>query len=65
MQEMSEGANAVDVAREPFYHFMKMPSVETKPVKVMVSFPKNILEQIIKKQKQWGLRAQSSLLMVP
>lgn len=37
------------------FQLIKMPEMETKPVKVMVSFPKNVLEQIDKKAEKLGM----------
>ncbi|MFI3270835.1 MAG: type II toxin-antitoxin system HicB family antitoxin [Pseudomonadota bacterium] len=51
----------VDFSREVYYQAIKLPSVDTKPVRVAVSFPKNILEQIDKKAEGLGL-TRSKLL---
>lgn len=61
LAQMQEDAETVDHTREPFYQLLRMPSVNTKPVRVAVSFPKNILEQIDMKAARLGL-TRSKLL---
>ncbi len=66
LQEMEEYKEHIDTSRDVFYQLLKMPNVETKPVKISVSFPKNVLEQIDKKAESYGMTrsgflAQSAL----
>ncbi len=61
LAEIEENKDCLDLSRDVHYQFIKAPSVETKPVKIMVSFPKNVLEQIDKKAEALGL-TRSKLL---
>lgn len=60
-KELEESKEDIDTSRDVHLQLIKMPNVETKPVKITVSFPKNILEQIDKKVEWMGL-TRSKLL---
>ncbi len=55
LKEIAENADDYADSCEPFYQLLRIPSMETKPVRVNVSFPKNVLEQIDKKAAELGM----------
>lgn len=61
LADIEETKEFLDMSKEVFYQHIKAPSVEIKPVKVTVSFPKNVLEQIDKKAAALGM-TRSGLL---
>lgn len=45
----------LDKSNPPFYQLLKMPNMNTKPVKVMVSLPQNVLELVDSEANKLGM----------
>lgn len=54
-EDIKDDLDCVDTSRDIICQLIKFPELDTKPVRINVSFPKNILEQIDKKADNLGL----------
>jgi len=53
--ELEKDKETIDFEREPFYQLIKLPNMETKPVRISVSIPKNVLEFVDKEADKLGM----------
>ncbi len=60
-EEEAKSIEHFDAEREIIHQLIKVPNLSTKPVRINISFPANILEQIDKKANSLGL-TRSKLL---
>lgn len=53
--KMEDDKQYYDFTREPIYQFIKLPNLNTKPVRIQISMPANVLEKIDKKAASFGM----------